>query len=122
MADDVDFVNLPTEEGRALGREIARLADVEFAKNPDLRARCHDCAFLAGTDPNGIAGTLMTALKCAMERVPFYCHVIPADGRQRLCAGWEAMLNRGPPVEVPWPFLEPAGDPLARCITEDEQP
>lgn len=53
----------------------------------------------------------MTALKCAMERDPFYCHVIPADGRERLCAGWQAMLNRGEPVQMPWDYLKPAGDP-----------
>lgn len=41
------LVNDPTDEGRALGREVARLADAEFAKNPALRPRCHDCAFAA---------------------------------------------------------------------------
>lgn len=112
------FANDPTDEGRALGREIARMADAEFAKDASLRPRCHDCAFLGGTAPNSIAGTLMNALKCALERDPFYCHVIPADGRQQLCAGWEAMLNRGEPTQAPWPYLEPAGDPLARCIPE----
>jgi hypothetical protein len=97
---------------------MARLADAEFAANPSLRPRCHDCAFRAGTQPNSIAGTLMMALKCALERDPFYCHVLPADGHQRLCAGWKAMLNRGEPIEAPWPYLEPVGDPLARCIAE----
>jgi hypothetical protein len=119
-ADEAErFVNHPTDEGRALGREVARLADAEFAANPALRPRCHDCAFLAGTEPNSIAGTLMNALKCAIERDPFYCHVIPADGRQRLCAGWEAMLNRGEPMQAPWPYIEAAGDdPFSRCVPE----
>lgn len=111
------LVNDPTDEGRALGREVARLADAEFAKNPALRPRCHDCAFAASTEPNSIAGTLMTALKCAMEREPFYCHVIPPSGHQRLCAGWEAMLS-DKAVDAPWQHLEPAGDPMSRCITE----
>lgn len=111
MEEQPSLANDPTDEGRALGREVARLADAEFARDPTLRPRCHDCAFASGTVPNSIAGTLMAALKCAMEREPFYCHVTPASGRQRLCAGWEAMVS-DEAVRAPWSHLEPAGDSL----------
>lgn len=84
----------PTPDGIALGREIARLTDgaeVEARRlHPNLRERCDDCAFRLGTPPNGSPGTLMNALKCAMERIPFHCHKGVADGDEptELCAGW----------------------------------
>lgn len=78
--------NLPTDEGRALGRELARLCDGEAAAHPDAPERCHDCAFRLGTPPNGCAPTLMDAMKCAIEGEPFLCHI---DGKA--CAGWALM-------------------------------
>ena len=81
--------NLPTPEGRELGREMARLARVEHQRQGGEEP-CHDCAFREGTDPNGCAPTLMDAIKCAFEREPFYCHV--REGK--LCTGWRLMVGR----------------------------
>jgi hypothetical protein len=72
--------NLPTPEGRELGREMARLTG-----DPDEAGCCHDCAFRLGTDPNGCGPTLMDALKCVVEGVPFNCHVNAGP-----CAGFVA--------------------------------
>jgi hypothetical protein len=99
--------NLPTPEGRALGRELARLCDGEIGVGRD--DRCSTCAFRSGTVPNGCAPTLMDALKCMMERVPFYCH----EQEGKLCAGWREMLpGKGEPaVAVPWAFSDGGGRP-----------
>lgn len=78
--------NLPTEEGRELGREMARLATIGRLHSKNLPEPCHDCAFL-GTRPNGCGPTLMDALKCALEGETFYCHV--DDGKP--CAGYLAL-------------------------------
>ena len=78
--------NLPTEDGAALGREMARLFDAE----KDAPERCHDCAFRLGTTPNQSAPTLMDALKCVMEGVPFNCHV-----EEKPCAGYVAFRRAG---------------------------
>lgn len=88
--------NLPTPEGMMLGRELARLADVEEARLrerfPRHHPRCDDCAFRLGTNPNGSVPTLMDAVKCVIEGDPFYCHKTLRDGEPRhLCAGY-AML------------------------------
>lgn len=93
--------NVPTPEGRELGRHIARLADLaeaeQLAQFPGMKPRCHDCAARLGTDPNGCPETLMDLIKCAAEAVPFYCHVSGVkDGEpQRLCAGYVLMATPG---------------------------
>lgn len=93
--------NLPTDAGRALGRELARLCDAaeaaDLARFPDQRPRCEDCAFRAGTVPNGCAETLMDAIKCMVEVKPFYCHKGVREGQapKRLCGGWMAMISDG---------------------------
>jgi hypothetical protein len=77
--------NRATEEGRALGRELARLCDGELDGKRD--DRCSTCAFRAGDHiANGSPETLMSALKCVMEGEPFWCHE-----HDRACAGWAAM-------------------------------
>jgi hypothetical protein len=101
--------NLPTEEGRALGAELARLCDLEEANVrehfPRHHPRCDDCAFRAGTDPNGSAETLMDAVKALVEGVPFYCHKGMRDGQpQHLCAGY-AILAHSELAHAPPPFL-----------------
>lgn len=93
--------NRATEEGRALGREMARLCDAELAGKED--DRCRTCAFRSGDHiANGSPETLMTALKCAMEGEPFWCHE-----HDRPCAGWRAMrFSKGQRVKAPWEFVQ----------------
>lgn len=95
--------NVPTPQGRLLGEQMARLADVEEAawraahpeRPPPLR--CDDCAFRLGTAPNGCPGTLMDAVKCALEGEPFFCHkgVTDDTAPKRLCAGWVVLTAAG---------------------------
>lgn len=96
--------NTASPEGRELGREMARICDAEIGDGPD--DRCATCAFRAGDHlANGSVATLMTALKCAMEREPFWCH--EADNRP--CAGWQAVkAAKGGEIAVPWECLEGA--------------
>ena len=95
------YENLPDEAGRELGAELARLADVEEEKQradfPDQLPRCDDCAFRLGTRPNGCSETLMDAVKCVIECVPFYCHKGIKDGEspKRLCSGWALLATSG---------------------------
>jgi hypothetical protein len=91
--------NEPTPEGRELGAHFARWADEAEAEQrkqfPDMLPRCNECAFRAGTRPNGCPGTLMDALKCLMELTPFYCHKGVKDGEEptRLCTGYMVLLS-----------------------------
>lgn len=87
--------NLPSPEGAALGRELARLVAGEFAKFTNPPVMCDECAFRAGTIPNQCASTLMDAIKCTHEGEPFYCHKgykgdPDRDEPKRLCAGYVA--------------------------------
>jgi hypothetical protein len=87
-------VNLPSIEGAALGRQLARFADVEAdnrqRQGQSVPKRCGECAFRKGTDPNRCLSTVANALKCAVEGEPFYCHVNVPNGTEptHLCAGW----------------------------------
>jgi hypothetical protein len=108
--------NRPTPAGRLIGRELARLADKAEAEDlkrfPNQRPRCQSCAFRLGTIPNGCEETVMDALKCVAERVPFMCHQVKdADGNcTELCAGWVAAQGATasrPRFETPWPFSKP---------------
>jgi hypothetical protein len=101
-ADDPTAVpNVPTPEGRLLGAELARLADIEEARLrerfPQQHHRCGDCAFRAGTDPNGCPETLMDAVKALAEAVPFYCHkkFTPEGKPALLCAGYALLVGAG---------------------------
>lgn len=107
--------NLPSPEGRALGEHLARFADVEeekWRKEMGLvPVRCQSCAYRKGSYPNGCLSTVANALKCTMEREPFYCHhgmklKQDTDLQQpkSVCAGWLLMHRAEPPVEAPWPF------------------
>jgi hypothetical protein len=105
-ACDADAVpNEPTPEGRILGEQLARLADVEEArlreKFPHMHHRCGDCAFRAGTVPNGCPETLMDAVKALVENVPFYCHKKLDDGKPvLLCAGYGMLAGAFDAPEV----------------------
>lgn len=92
--------NVATDEGRALGRQLARLCDGQLEGKPDHR--CDTCAFRAGDHlANGSPGTLMNALKCAVEREVFWCHE-----HQRPCAGWAAMrFPADTRAQAPWAFV-----------------
>ncbi len=58
--------NVATEEGRALGRKLARLCDGELKGKADNR--CQTCAFRAGDHiANGSPETLMTALNAPQK-------------------------------------------------------
>jgi hypothetical protein len=97
--------NLPSEEGALWGRDLARLADVAEARQrnafPDQHPRCVDCAFTLGTEPNRSLPTLMDAMKCVIEKVPFYCHKGIADeGKpKRLCVGYMLLLSEADAAE-----------------------
>lgn len=93
--------NRRTPEGVELGQHLARLCDGELAGKPD--ARCDTCAFRSGDHlANGSPETLMTALKCAMQRTPFWCHE-----HDRPCAGWQAMkFPADRTVAAPWPSID----------------
>lgn len=86
--------NLPTPEGRELGAQVARLVDIEAAKQreqfPKMPPGCNECAGTAGTLPNGCAETLMDLIKCATEGVPFWCHKGIGEGEapRALCRAW----------------------------------
>lgn len=99
--------NATTPEGRALGEQMARLCDGEIAKS-GKDDRCSTCAFRAGDHiANGSPETLMSALKCVMEREPFWCHE-----HDRPCAGWAAMrFPAGQTVQAPWDYVEGADAP-----------
>lgn len=104
--DPTAVPNVPTSEGRQLGAQLARLADVEEARLlerfPRHHKRCGDCAFRAGTDPNGCPETLMDAVKGIVEGVPFYCHKkFDPDGKPLLlCAGYAMLAGAGFAPEI----------------------
>ena len=119
---DNGFINDPSAEGSQLGAILSRWVDAEMDGPRILRPRCGDCAFLRGTEPNQIAGTLMTALKCVIEKEPFYCHAERGVPNGKLCAGWEALIvAKGPRGNAPWCFLEPVDAP-ASTPASDEAP
>ncbi len=69
-------LNLPSEEGRLMGAELARLT------GPCPNA-CESCAYRLGTIPNQSATTVTDALECTLNGDVFACHV---DGKP--CRGW----------------------------------
>lgn len=100
--------------GQAAGAQLVRLVEPAIARlaaegEPD--ERCKSCAFRAGTVPNGCAQTMMDALKCVIEDVPFLCHVNTyRDGSPKICHGWfAAAWARGdaPAGKAPWHFSPP---------------
>lgn len=106
--------NRTTPEGHELGRHLARFCDGAEPKArlraPELPPRCASCAFRAGQHlASGSPATQMTALKCVMEGVEFYCHDVHREGA--LCSGWAIfMLAKDEPdfTSAPWDFVEGA--------------
>lgn len=95
--------NIATPEGAEAGKHLARMCDREEAKRMPLRPRCGTCAFRAGTKPNQMGGTVLDALKCAMEGKPFYCHETKTE---TVCAGWMILRNKpGEEVEMPYGWM-----------------
>jgi hypothetical protein len=98
--------NRPTAEGRALGAELARLVEPAIVKlGPD--ERCVSCAFRLGTIPNGCPGSVMDALKCALEGVTFLCHENgrKVGGERPVCHGYKAWRgDRDVHIKAPWPW------------------
>lgn len=97
-AEGEGFENEPDELGITLGVELARLCDIEEARQrkdfPDQLPRCDDCAFRNGTKPNGCSETLMDAIKCVVELAPFYCHKGLSDGHPKhICRGWWLLIS-----------------------------
>lgn len=94
--------NRATDEGRALGAHLARFADIEASKF-GRDDRCSTCAFRAGDHiANGSPETLMTALKCVMEREVFWCHE-----HARPCAGYQLLkVGKGATIEMPWDAID----------------
>lgn len=90
--------NVATTEGRQLGSRLASFCDVE-AEKQGRDGRCSTCAFRSGEHvANGSPETLMSALKCVMEREPFWCHET-----DRPCAGWLLMrIEAGAETVMPW--------------------
>jgi hypothetical protein len=93
--------NLPSPEGAALGRELARLVDLAETEQrerfPNMLPRCDDCAGRLGTVPNQCAETLMDLVKCAVESRSFYCHKGLKEGAppKRLCTAFIVLLTPG---------------------------
>lgn len=105
--------NQPTPEGIEAGGHLARLADVAMAKAleqfPNHAERCGTCAFRGGTFPNGCVDTVMDALKCVIEAVPFYCHETRKGAARPLCAGFAACAAATidkPIGRAPWPWSD----------------
>jgi hypothetical protein len=86
--------NQPTPEGRALGRELARLAEIAIAdckaSGIELPERCASCAFRLGTFPNGCPETVLDAIDCIATDTPFLCHHHKKGQPAHQCAGWLA--------------------------------
>lgn len=101
--------NRPTELGRKLGKELARLCDGQEEKYAGtglaVPHRCATCAFRAGTYANGCEATLMDAVKCTIEQDTFLCHEHRKDDKPPVCAGFVLMRNNGDPIQVPWDYV-----------------
>jgi hypothetical protein len=97
-----------TPQSIEVGRHVARMAESAVSRvaamgDPD--ERCATCAFRLGTVPNQCGDTLSDALKCVVEKEPFYCHDKKRKGFP--CHGWfaAAVITKDMPAgKAPWPF------------------
>lgn len=99
--------NEATPEGREFGRILAKWCDEEAAKT-GRDGRCDTCAGRAGDhDANGSISTLVSFIKCAGEREPFWCHE-----HDRPCAAWLLLrMPEGETVTLPWEHPKGADKP-----------
>jgi len=74
--DQMPSINLPSAEGRMMGRELARLTG-------PCAGSCPSCAYIGGTIPNQSPSTVAHALECTITGDVFDCH---HDGKP--CRGW----------------------------------
>lgn len=109
--------NRPCELGEQVGANLARFADHAEQEWRDselgfVPVRCASCAFKEGTYPNRCLTTVSDAMKCTMERNPFYCHhdvKLKRPGEKQphsICAGWILLHDAKPPVTVPWLYSD----------------
>lgn len=108
--------NRPCPLGIETGKNLAKFADHAEQQWREsmgfVPARCGSCAFKEGTYPNGCLTTVADAMKCTMERRPFYCHhdvnLKRPDEKQphSICAGWLLLHSAEPPVKAPWKFAD----------------
>lgn len=113
-ASSVLVPNRPTDLGRSLGSQVARLCDnaeqIIRERFPNMRPRCGTCAFRAGTIPNGCEETLADAIKCVAEKDRlFLCHESPKGEEKQPCAGYMTLIQTTadmPSVEVPWEYAD----------------
>lgn len=95
-------INEPTREGFELGYTLAKWVDAEEAKAPLANER------------TGSPETMMDALKCAMEGLPFVCHE-----DMRPCAGW-ALLRRSAPASKTKAFWPYSDEPETAAFNEPQ--
>ncbi len=112
--------NRQTPIGIETGEHLARFTDKaeqmwREAGMSFIPKRCGSCAYKGGTYPNGCVPTVADAMKCTMERRPFYCHhdvnlKNPAlTPPHSLCAGWILLNTAEPPVQAPWKYSDEYG-------------
>lgn len=100
-----------SEQAAELGRRLERMAKLGdgllIEQGIEVPEPCTTCAFRAGSVPSQCDDTVMDALKCVLEGVPFLCHE-PRKGSRtidRACFGW--MRARA--------FAVAAPDEIDRC-------
>lgn len=107
-------LNEPTRDGYELGYQLAKFYErAEF--KPE---RCRTCAFRVGTYANGSPQTVMDAMKCVLEGIPFYCHE-----ESRLCGGYVSLRAESPSrIKAFWDFSDDqSGASLATELPRQEK-
>jgi len=131
QADDgerVDLVHSDQTETLKAATDAAKLALAAWSARPQSEVkdawekcpeamalvpdRCSSCAFREGTVPNGCPETVLDAIKCVIEGVPFMCHHNMVDGKAtEVCRGWLVTQRADKePGKAPWDWTAPKGD------------
>jgi hypothetical protein len=119
-----------------IGDILARAADEGEPgvrlHSPAIAPRCKVCAFTRGTPANACLETVLDALGCTIEGVPFMCHLhFDEDGTPvDLCSGWvfaresrAALQSATSVTSPPQSERETAGQELVdeeRCAVEQD--